>query len=104
MVEMGCTNWEAGLTSSDISVSLSIVMPRRSIVMPRHEPSVLQVSYISIEPVPHHLEAGLLLAIPTSFWQHRIEPPSAFPQHLQISRILSLLPPIFLQKTNELAP
>ena len=29
MVEMGCTNWEAGLTSSDISVSPSIVMPRR---------------------------------------------------------------------------
>ena len=44
MVEMGCTNWEAGLTSSDISVSLSIVMPRRSIVLPRHEPSVPQVS------------------------------------------------------------
>ena len=44
MVEMGCTNWEAGLTSSDISVSLSIVMPRPSIAMPRHEPSVSQVS------------------------------------------------------------
>ena len=44
MVEMGCTNWEAGLTSSDISVSLSIVMPRPSIVTPRHEPSVSQVS------------------------------------------------------------
>ena len=29
MVEVGCTNWEAGLTSSDISVSPSIVMPRR---------------------------------------------------------------------------
>ena len=29
MVEMGCTNWEAGLTSSDISISPSIVMPRR---------------------------------------------------------------------------
>ena len=27
-VEMGCTNWEAGLTSSDISASPSIVMPR----------------------------------------------------------------------------
>ena len=26
-VEIGCTNWEAGLTSSDISVSSSIVMP-----------------------------------------------------------------------------
>ena len=37
MVEMGCTNWEAGLTSSDISVSPSIVIPHRSIVMPRHE-------------------------------------------------------------------
>ena len=36
-VEMGCTNWEAGLTSSDVSVSPTIVMPRRSIVMPRHE-------------------------------------------------------------------
>ena len=45
MVEMGCTNWEAGLTSSDISVSPPIVMPRRSIVMPRHElPSVPQAS------------------------------------------------------------
>ena len=37
MVKMGCTNWEAGLTSSDISVSLSIVMPRPSIVMPPTE-------------------------------------------------------------------
>ena len=37
MVEMGCTNWEAGLTSSDISVSPTIVMLRRFIVLPRHE-------------------------------------------------------------------
>ena len=29
MVEMGCTNWEAGLTSRDNSLSPSIVMPRR---------------------------------------------------------------------------
>ena len=28
-VEMGCTNWDAELTSRDISVSPSIVMPRR---------------------------------------------------------------------------
>ena len=28
-VKMGCTIWEAGLTSSDISVSPSIVMPHR---------------------------------------------------------------------------
>mgnify|MGYP001287633233 CR=1 FL=1 len=34
-VEMGFTHWEAGLTSSDISISPFIVMPRRSIVMPR---------------------------------------------------------------------
>ena len=31
-VEMGCTNWEAGLTSSDISVSPSIVMPRHHLL------------------------------------------------------------------------
>ena len=34
-VEMGCTNWEAGLTSSDISVSPSIVMPRRYLLCVR---------------------------------------------------------------------
>ena len=104
MVEMGCTNWEAGLTSSDISVSPSIVMPRRSIVMPRHELlSVPQASKNFIEPQPH-LKAGLLLATPTSFWQHRIEPPFAFPQQLlQVTRIFSLRPPTFLSiKTNEL--
>ena len=27
MVEMGCTNWEAGLTSSNISANPSTVMP-----------------------------------------------------------------------------
>ena len=104
MVEMGCTNWEAGLTSRDISVSPSIVMPRRSIVMPRHELlSVPQASKISIQPQPY-LKAGLLLATPTSFWQHRIEPPFAFPQQLlQMTKMFSSRPPTFLSmKTNEL--
>ena len=52
----------------------------------------------------HRLEAGLLLAIPTSFWQHHIEPLSAFPQQLlQVIKIFSLRPPTFLSiKTNEL--
>ena len=31
-VEMGCTNWEAGLTSSDISVSPSTVTPRHHLL------------------------------------------------------------------------
>ena len=87
MVEMGCTNWEAGLTSSDISVSPSIVMPRRSIVMPRHElPSVPQVTTDPLHPLPQ-LKLELLLATPTSFWQHRIGPPLAFPQQLQVTDI-----------------
>ena len=82
MVEMGCTNWEARLTSSDISVSPSIVMPRRSIVMPRHELlSVPQVTTDPLHPLPQ-LKLELLLATPTSFWQHPIKPPFAFPQQL----------------------
>ena len=61
---------------------------------------------IAYDPLPHlrYLEAGLLLATPTSFWQHHIEPQSAFPQQLlQIIKIFSLRPPTFLStKTNEL--
>ena len=106
MVEMGCTNWEARLTSSDISVSPSIVMPRRSIVMPRHElPSVPQVTTDPLHPLPQ-IKLESFLATPTSFWQHRIEPPFAFPQKiLQVAKIFSLSPPTFLSiKTNELTP
>ena len=77
MVEMGCTNWEAGLTSSDISVSPSIVMPRRSIMIPRQElPSVPQVTTDPLHPLPQ-LKLESLLATPTSFWQHHIGPSSA---------------------------
>ena len=45
-----------------------------------------------------------MLATPTSFWQHHIEPQSAFPQQLfQVTKIFSLRPPTFLSiKTNEL--
>ena len=46
MVEMGCTKWEAGLISSDISVSPSIVMPRRSTVVPPNDFTVLQVNKV----------------------------------------------------------
>ena len=51
-----------------------------------------------------YLEAGWLLATPTSFWQHHIETQSAFPQQLlQVTKIFSLRPPTFLSiKTNEL--
>ena len=48
---------------------------------------------IAFDPLPHlrYLEAGLLLATPTSFWQHHIEPQSAFPQQLlQVTKIFSL--------------
>ena len=54
-------------------------------------------------PLPQ-LKLESLLATPTSFWQHRIEPPFAFPQQiLQVTKIFSLRPPTFLSiKTNEL--
>jgi hypothetical protein len=64
------------------------------------------MALIAFNPVLHlrYLEAGWLLATPTSFWQHHIEPQSAFPQHLlQVTKIFSLRPPAFLStKTNEL--
>ena len=53
MVEMGCTNWETGLTGSDDSISPSIVMLRRSTVMPRYEPlSVPQVTSDPLHTLP----------------------------------------------------
>ena len=63
MVEMGCTNWEAGLTSSDISVSPSIVMPRRYLL------SVPQASksLSNLKPFKSWVVAGntdILLAAP----------------------------------------
>ena len=70
MVEMGCTNWEAGLTSSDISVSPSIVMPRRSIVMSRrYLLSVPQASkyLLTLKPFKSWVGTGntdILLAAP----------------------------------------
>ena len=97
MVEMECTNWEAGLTSNDISVSPSIVMPRRYLLcVPRASKSLL-----NLKPF---FKTGSLLATPTSFWQHRIGPLFAFPQQLlQVTRIFSLHPPTFLStKINEL--
>ena len=55
----------------------------------------------SLRPQP----LGSLLATPTPCWQHRIGPPSAFPQQLQVSRTLRLLPSTFLStKTNESSP
>ena len=69
-VEMGYTNWEARLTSSDISVSPSIVMPRRSIVMPRrYLLSVPQASkyLLHLKPSKSWVIAGnpdILLAAP----------------------------------------
>ena len=94
-VGMGCTNWDAGLTSSDISVSLSITMPARTSSAPCFSGKSLQ------SLLPQAL--GSLLATPTSCWHHRIGPTSAFPQQLlQVSRTLSLLPPTFPStKTNE---
>ena len=67
-VEMGCTNWEAGLTSSDISVSLSIVMPRRYLPR-RYLLSVPQASkyLLHLKPSKTWVVAGntdILLAAP----------------------------------------
>ena len=79
-------------------------MPRHSTVVPPIELAAGHL--IAFNPVPRlcYLEAGWLLATPTSFWQHHIEPQCAFPQQLlQITKIFSLRPPTFLSiKTNEL--
>ena len=108
MVEMRCTKWEAGLISNDTSVSLF-----------HCDTSSFHCGASKLLPFPtagHNfaklildmrcviLEAGCLLATPTSSWQHHIEPQSAFPQQLlQITKIFSLRPPTFLStKTNEL--
>ena len=108
MVEMRCTKWEAGLTSNDTSVSLF-----------HCDTSSFHCGASKLLPFPTAgdnfaklildmrcviLEAGCLLATPTSSWQHHIEPQSAFPQQLlQITKIFSLRPPTFLStKTNEL--
>ena len=108
MVEMRCTKWEAGLTSNDTSVSLF-----------HCDTSSFHCGASKLLPFPTAgdnfaklisdmrciiLEAGCLLATPTSSWQHHIEPQSAFPrQLLQITKIFSLRPPTFLStKTNEL--
>ena len=57
-VEIGRTNWD-GRTSSDISVSPSIVMPRRYLL------SVPQASKYLLNLKPS--KSWLLLATPTSF-------------------------------------
>ena len=83
-------------------------MSRHSIVVPPNErmSSFAAGHLIAFDPLPRlrYLEAGLLLATLTSFWQHHIEAQCAFPQQLlQITKIFSLRPPTFLSiKTNEL--
>ena len=62
-VEMGCTNWEARLTSSDISVSPSIVMPRRYLLC---VPQAIK-SRLNLKPSKCWVVAGntdILLAAP----------------------------------------
>ena len=62
-------------------------------------PSPLQAN----PSVNHLLSLKSLLERLVPCWHHRIGPSSAFPQQLQVSRTLSLLPPTFLStKTNEL--
>ena len=76
-------------------------MPRHSIVvLPSKLPYCRSLNSLRLR----YLEAGWLLATPTSFWQHHIEPQLAFPQQLlQITKIFSLRPPTFLSiETNEL--
>ena len=96
MVEMGCTNWEAGLTSSDISVSPSIVMPRRYLLC------VPQASKSLSNLKPSKCWGRC--------WQHRHPFGSTASDHrlpflgnFFKLQIFSLRPPTFLStKTNEL--
>ena len=107
MVEMGCTKWEAGLISSDTSVSLfhcdtsSFHCGASRLSYPTAGDNFAK---LILDMRCIILEAGCLLATPTSSWQHHIEPQFAFPrQLLQITKIFSLRPPTFLStKTNEL--
>ena len=108
MVEMRCTKWEAGLISNDTSVSLfhcdtSSFHCGASKLLP-FPTAGDNFAKLKLDMRCVILEAGCLLATPTSSWQHHIEPQSAFPQQLlQITKIFSLRPPTFLStKTNEL--
>ena len=78
MVEMRCTKWEAGFTSNDTSVSLfhcdTSSFHCGASELLSFPTAGDNFAKLILDMRCIILEAGCLLATPTSSWQHHIEP------------------------------